>query len=114
MTRVKSTVGELRTRITLESSSVVKGAGGAQTKTYTSKGSVWAKWTNAFGQEAITDGALQGLKRATVRIRYRSDVTASWAVVKDGERYEIIVPPDNIQDRDEFLEFQVQLLKASA
>jgi SPP1 family predicted phage head-tail adaptor len=114
MTRVRSMVGELRTIITLESPTVVKDAGGAQSKTYTNQGSVWAKWVNAHGPEAIVDGAMQGQKRATVRIRYRSDVTGAWAIVKDGERYEIIVPPDNIQDRDEFLEFQVRLLKASA
>jgi SPP1 family predicted phage head-tail adaptor len=75
---------------------------------------VWSKWINAHGAESIQDGALQGPKRATVAIRYRSDVTATWSVVKDGERYAIIAPPDHVQERHTWLELQVQLMKASS
>jgi SPP1 family predicted phage head-tail adaptor len=106
--------GELRTKITLESPVGARNAGGAQYKTYANEGIILAKWVNAHGPEAIVDGALQGLKRATVTIRYHNRITAAWAVNKGGERYEIIVPPDDIQERHEYMEFQVQLMKASA
>lgn len=109
-----SNPGELRTKVTLESSTIVKDAGGAQTATWAIVGYAWAKWTNAHGPESVIDGALQGLKRATVTIRYRSDITAAWAITKGTERYQILTPPDDIQERHEYLEMQVQLLKASA
>jgi len=106
--------GELRTPITLESPVLVENAGGAQRKSYVSQGTAWAKWVNAHGQESIQDGALQALRRATVTIRYRSDVAAGWAVTKGGERYEIIAPPDDIRDRHEYMELQVQQLKGTS
>lgn len=106
--------GELRTPITLESLVLTEDAGGAQRKTYSSQGTVWAKWVNAHGQESIQDGAMQALRRATVTIRYRSDVAAGWAVTKAGERFEIIAPPDDIRDRHEYLELQVQQIKGAS
>jgi SPP1 family predicted phage head-tail adaptor len=105
---------EMNVRITLESPAIVEDPGRAQTVVYTTVGQVWAKWTNAHGPEAIIDGALQGEKRATVRIRYRSDITAAWAITKGSERYQILTPPDDIQERHEYMEMQVQLLKPSA
>jgi SPP1 family predicted phage head-tail adaptor len=108
-----TTIGQMRTRITLESPSLATDAGGAQSETWSSQGSVWSKWINAHGAESLQDDALQSEKRATVTIRHRSDVTTAWAVVKDGERYAIL-SIDHIQERQAFIEMQVQLLKASA
>lgn len=104
----------MRAEITLESPTIVSDSGGAQRKTYTSQGTVWARWINAHGQELIQSGALQGIQRATVTIRYRSDVTAGWAVSKGGLRYEIIAPPDNIHEKNRYLELQVQLMRGSS
>lgn len=109
-----SNPGELRTQVALESPVLVEDAGGAQKKTYSSQGNVWAKWVNAHGEESIQNGVLQGIQRATVMIRYRSDVTAGWAVSKGGARYEIIAPPDDIREKHEYLELQVQLMKGSS
>jgi SPP1 family predicted phage head-tail adaptor len=106
--------GELRVRVTLESPTIGSDSGGAQSVTYTSQGQVWAKWINAHGPESIIDGAVQGLARATVTIRYRSDITSAWAITKGSQRYQILTPPDDIQERHEYLEMQVQALKASA
>jgi SPP1 family predicted phage head-tail adaptor len=106
--------GEMRTAVTLESVTIVKDSGGAQKNTYATVATVWARWINAHGPESITDSALQGLKQATVLIRYRTDITAAWAISKGGERYQIITPPDDVRDRHEYLEMQVRLLKASA
>ena len=114
MTDYKVRLSDMRTRITLESPVIVEDAGGAQRKTYTSQGTVWARWVNAHGQEAIQNGALQGIQRATVTIRYRSDVTAGWAVSKGGLRYEIIAPPDDVREKHEYLELQMQSMKGSS
>jgi SPP1 family predicted phage head-tail adaptor len=105
--------GELRTRVTIESATVTNDAGGAQRPVYTSQGQVWSKWSNAHGPESIVDGALQGQARAAVTIRYRSDITISWAITKGAERYQIL-SIDDIQERHEYLEMQVQTLRASA
>lgn len=106
--------GEMRTSIILESVTINKDAGGAQKPAYATVATVWARWINAHGPESVTDNALQGLKQATVLIRYRTDITAAWAITKGGERYKIITPPDDVRDRHEYLEMQVQLLKVSA
>lgn len=108
-----TTIGAMRTRVALESPTITDDPGGAQTKAWTNKGSVWAKWVNAHGPESTQDGATQSLKRATVTIRHRSDVTTTWSVVKNGERYEIL-SLDPIQERHAYIEMQVRQMKASA
>lgn len=102
--------GELRTLITLEKPTISTDAGGGQDKTYASQGQVWSRWVNAHGQEAVQDGAMQTPKRAKLLIRYRSDIDATWAVSKGSERYQIIAHPDDIQERHEYMELQVQLM----
>jgi SPP1 family predicted phage head-tail adaptor len=108
-----SNPGELRTVVVLESSALVADAGGAQKAVYTPVATVWAKWINAHGPETVASGAVQAARRATVTIRYRADIDASWAIRKNGERYQLLAPPDDIHERHEYLEMQVQMMQAS-
>jgi SPP1 family predicted phage head-tail adaptor len=105
--------GELRTPVTLYSPTITVGASGAQKVTYTtSQGSVWAKWKNAFGAESVSGDAKRGVKRATVTIRYRADITLGWAVLLGSDLYEIL-SLDDIENRHEYIEMQAQSVRGT-
>ena len=99
--------GDLRTKITLQKPTITKAAGGAQVVTWSTIATVWAKWINVHGSEVWQSQAVQAVSPATVLIRYRADVDASCSILKGTERYEI-VSPDNIQERNEYLELKVK------
>jgi len=106
-----SNPGELRTLVTLKKRTVTTSTGGFQKPVYdTTIATVYAKWVNAHGSEALSAGTLDAVRTATVTIRYRDDVDESCAVVKGTEVFEI-VSMDNIQERNEYLELKVKLPK---
>ena len=108
--------GELRTRVTLLHSSIAKDAGGAQKVTYadfTTNPNVWAKVVFAHGTEAVSSDAFKNVSRMTITVRYRSDVDATCAVRLNGEVWKFIGTPDNIQNRNQYLEMQAELVKGS-
>jgi SPP1 family predicted phage head-tail adaptor len=105
--------GELRTSIELQAPTINKDPGGAQKATWSHLATVWAKWTNAHGQEVLLAQAVESQKLATVLIRYRADVNEQCSILLDGQRYEIIAPPDDIQERHEYMELSVRLVKGS-
>jgi head-tail adaptor len=109
--------GELRTKITFESRSVTQNVGAADQAGYTVLGEVLAKWVNVHGQEARASDAMQAKRQATVTARWRGDVDESCSIVlgwvsemsadqQRAARYEI-TSLDNIQERGEYIEFQV-------
>lgn len=101
--------GELRTRITLKRRSVSIETGGFQTPVLTTIAVVWAKWTNAHGQEAWLASSIQAEMPATVLIRFRTDVDQTCVVVKGSTTFEII-SLDNIGERGEYIELKVKRL----
>jgi SPP1 family predicted phage head-tail adaptor len=108
--------GELQTKITLLKPAASKDAGGAQKVTYsdfTSNPNVYAKVTFAHGQESVSTEAMKSVQRVTVMIRYRSDVNAACAVRLNGAAWQIIGTPDNIQNRNEYMEFAAELVKGT-
>lgn len=102
--------GELRTRITLQSPTASEDAGGFQARAYGNVATVWARWSNAHGSEAIQAAALGAEAPATVLIRYYAGLGTTWRVVKGSAEFEI-VSVDNIQERGEFLELKVRRVK---
>lgn len=108
--------GELRTRITLLMPTLTKDAGSAQKVTYAdfaTTPNVWAKVVFAHGQESVANDAAKSIQHVTVTIRYRSDVDATKAVRLNGAVWKIIGTPDNIQNRNQYLEFQAELVKGT-
>lgn len=103
--------GEMRTKITLQSRTVAVGTGGFQTSTLTTIASVWAKWVGVHGSEAWAANSVNAQRSATVLIRYRDDIDETCVLVLDGENYEI-VSMDDIQQRHEYIELKVQLVKS--
>jgi SPP1 family predicted phage head-tail adaptor len=103
--------GEIRTKITLQSRTVVQDAGGFSVPGWTTIAAVWSKWINAHGSDVLQAQIEKVDAPATVLIRYRSGVDTTCAVLKDSLRYEII-SIDNIQERSEYLELKVIRMKA--
>jgi len=100
--------GELRTPITLQEPTITKDTGGAQRASWTAGTPVYAKWENLHGTEVWAAAqAGEAVSAATVRIRYRSDVSARTSILKKNVRYEIVAI-DNIQEHNEYLELSVQ------
>jgi len=99
--------GEMRTRISLQHRTVTSDAGGFKKPDYVTYAVVWCKWINAHGNAAL-QAQIEGVEALpTVLIRYRSDVRTTDAVLKDNLLYEIIFP-DNILEKNEYIEFQAK------
>jgi len=116
MSQVNIDAGEFRTRITLQTPTITKDAGSAQKVTYANFAttpSVWAKVVFAHGTESVATDAQKSIQRVTVTIRYRSDVDATKAISLNGATWKIIGTPDNIQNRNQYLEFQAELVKGA-
>lgn len=108
--------GELRTLVTLQTPTLSKDAGGAQSDSwanFATNPTVYAKIVYAHGPESVSTDANKSISRATLRIRYRNDVHAGHAVLIGGERWKIVGTPDNIEARNEYLELQVELVKGT-
>ena len=106
--------GELRTPITLQVATFVEDSGGARKQAWSnfvSNPNVYAKWVNAHGPETAAQAEIS-IQRATVTIRYRSDVNNATAILKGSERWQV-KSIDNIQNRNEYLELQVELVKGT-
>lgn len=117
--------GEMNQRVVLASRLVERNAAG-ETKTYPFVAQIWAKWTNAHGNEAWNANSLGYTQPATVLVRYRADIDPTCVlvlgatvtdVVEDGvvvsktysggDVYEI-VSMDDIANRHEYIELKVQ------
>jgi len=99
--------GEMRTLITIQRRVTTPGVGGFTVQSWDDIATVWSKWVNVHGQEALQAAILQASGVATVTIRYRVGVDTSCAVLKGEERYEII-SMDNIRDHNEYIELKVK------
>lgn len=111
--------GDLRTPITLLKSTVAKVSGG-QKPIWVAQAKVKCKWVNAHGSEVVGSASQQAVGRATLTIRFYGPLDASWAVLKGwddlaegAEIWQLIAPPDDIRDRHEYMELQVQLIKGT-
>lgn len=108
--------GDLRTKVTLQAPTITTDSGAAQSEgwaNFATNPDVYAKIVYAHGQESVSTDALKTTNRMTLTIRYRSDVNATHAVLLNGERWQFIGTPDDIQNRHEYLEIQAELVKGS-
>jgi len=108
--------GELRTRGTLQTVTLSKDAGGAQVETwanFATNPTVYIKIKYAHGPESVSTDAKHAVSRMTLMMRYRSDVHAGHAILLGSERWKFVSPPDNIENRNEYLEIQAELVKGT-
>lgn len=108
-------VSDLRDRITFQSPTITKKDSGAQVEAYANiatNPTVWAQWVNDHGQEVVTSDAEKSEQRATVTIRYRSDVSETWRVVKDEEAWKIF-SIDHVRGRNRWTVMRVERVKGT-
>ena len=80
--------GRLSTRISIEADVDALDAYGATIRTWQTLAQVWADVRHTSGKEAITGDAITSLARASMRIRWRTGLTAGMRVlVLDTGRY---------------------------
>ncbi len=100
MADLKVAISDLRDRITFQVPTVTKSTGGAQTEAYANVATnptVWALVVYDHGQTVVSNEAEKAEQRATVTIRYRSNVSDKWQVLIDGNPWKIISPPDHVR-----------------
>lgn len=87
---------------------------GVGVKTYTDvTGVVMVNWKSYGGTETNNNGVLSVEDTAQIVCRYRPDIRGDCRLVRliDGAVYEIIGEPENIEMRNQFLEFKVRRVK---
>lgn len=102
-----SQVGKLRYLITLQSEGGSRDAGGGIVSSWSTVDSVYADIRPVSGQERYRQGKVQETITHDIRIRYRTDITASNRVSYDSRTFNIKTVI-NEDERDRYL-----LLKCS-
>jgi SPP1 family predicted phage head-tail adaptor len=103
-------VSDLRDRVTFQSPTISKTSGGAQTEAYANVGTnptVWALVVYDHGQEVVANDAEKSVQRATVTIRHRSDVLATWQILIDGAAWKIF-SVDHVRGRNRWTVLRVE------
>lgn len=110
-------VGDLRTRITFQTPTLSQGADGAQVPSWaniSTNPTVWSKWVHDHGQELAQNAAGISAERATITVRYRSDLKPSYAILDaSGARWQIISAPENVQNQNRWTVFRVERVKGT-
>lgn len=91
--------GKLDRRVTLLAPLTTRDAAGGVVNSWSTVATVWAEFTPQSGREIQQAGQLLALAAATFRIRYRSDIAATWRLVLDGTVYELAAPPVEVGRR---------------
>lgn len=107
--------GELRTPVLLAPRTVTVGAGGFQVPTPDTANQVeaWAKWVNLHGQEVWSAQAAGVSEAATVLIRYRAALDATWYISNDaGVSWFEVISVDDISQRHIYMELKVKRVEA--
>lgn len=115
MADINVQVGDLRTLITFQSPTVGKTTEGAQTEAYATiatNPTVWALWVNDHGQEGVASDAEKSTQRATVTIRYRSDVLTTWQVLQDEAPWKIF-SVDHVRGRNHWTVLRVERVEGT-
>lgn len=96
-------IGDLNKRITLQSKTSVADGMGGTTDAFADVCTVWAAiWPTSAREQVEANQTVMTISHR-VRIRYRSDIKASWKI-KFGERYFAIVSIINPSERNQMLD----------
>ena len=104
---------ELRTAAELFSAPTIATDNGVRTKTYSETGEkIFVNWKSRGGTETTVNGVVSILDTAIVTTWYRSDITSGCRLkLEDGRIYDVVSEPENIEERNIFLQFKVQRAK---
>ncbi len=87
--------GLLNSRVVVQQQSTTQDALGQPAQTWSTFATVWANVRHTSGVESIKADALTPVVRASIRVRYRGDLTAAMRVVHGSTTYNVVaVMPD--------------------
>lgn len=87
--------GRLNQRITIQSRSATRDALGQPVETWSDVASLWADIRFPSGMEVVKGGAEVSIVKASIRIRYRTDIDAGMRVEHGSNTYDVkAVLPD--------------------
>lgn len=87
--------GLLNTRVVVQQQSATQDALGQPVQSWATFATVWADVRHTSGVEAIKTDAIASVVRASIRVRYRGDLTAAMRVIHGSTTYNIVaVLPD--------------------
>ena len=87
--------GLLNSRVVVQQQSTTQDALGQPLNTWSTFATVWANVRHTSGVESIKADALTPVVRASIRVRYRGDLTAAMRVVHGSTTYNVVaVMPD--------------------
>ena len=89
MAAVAVSAGALRDRVTIQQLAAGQDTIGQPVNTWSAVAAVWADIRHPRGLEAITGGAETSTAMASIRIRYRNDLTAAMRVLSGSAVYQI-------------------------
>jgi SPP1 family predicted phage head-tail adaptor len=116
MADLNVSISDLNVRITFQQPTISKDAGGAQSASYANVAvnpTVWAKIVYDHGQELVQGDAAKAVERATITVRYRSDISSVRQVVLDGANWRIISPAENVQHLNRWSVFRIEKTKGT-
>ena len=87
--------GLLNSRVVVQQQSTTQDALGQPVLSWSTFATLWADVRHTSGIEAIKDSAIASVVRASIRVRYRGDLTAAMRVIHGSTTYNIVaVLPD--------------------
>lgn len=107
-------INELRTPVKLLIPTFTK-YNGVEVPTYPVDGEIiYVNWKTFQGTEREMNGVHSVVKSAVVTTWFRPDISSNCRILKDGATYEIVTPPENVDDQNIFCEFKVERVKGGA
>lgn len=108
-------INELRTAVELLICTYTK-YNGVQTKVYPESGStIFCNWKSYGGTETTVNGVYSVLDTALITTWYNPNIAVNCRLKRaDGNIYEIVTPPENIDDANMYMQFKVERVKGGA
>lgn len=93
--------GSLKSRVTIKQLTGGQDEIGQPIQTWTDVARVWANIRHLSGSETIKAGAETSITKASIRIRYRTDINSGMRVYHGSTVYEIkaVLPDEESRDR---------------
>lgn len=102
--------GQLTRQVTIRRRDSGSDALGQSVNTWSDVATVWADVRHQSGMEAIKGDARVSTVKASIRIRYRTDILAGDRVILGSVSYEVLAPmPD--EQRREFTDLACEVVK---
>lgn len=108
-------INELRTAVELLVPTYSK-VNGVRVKGYSTTGlTIYCDWKTYGGTETTVNGVFSVIDTAQVTCWYNPDIVANCRLKKqDGAIYEIVTPPENVEDANVYMQFKVERVKGGA